>query len=74
MKALLVITIKALGIVVASYGAVIGMAFAIDKYFMEKAEAVVDSKIEVIKEIRKNDMEHLNHRFDRLETLIRSNK
>lgn len=70
MKQLLLITAKALGVVIASYGLVIGVAFGVREWVVTEAGAVADQKIEVVKEIRRADMEHLNHRFDRLETLI----
>lgn len=70
MKQILLLIAKALGVVVASYGAVIAAAFAIDEYFIKKAEAVVEAKIEIVKEIRKADIEHLDKRFDRIERLI----
>jgi hypothetical protein len=70
MKTILVTLAKALGIVIASYGAVIGIAFGVQEWVIKEAKAVVKSEIEVVKEIRKTDMEHLDKRFDRLERLI----
>lgn len=72
MKQLLLITAKALGVVIASYGLVIGVAFGFREWVVTEAGAVADQRIEVVKEIRRADMEHLNHRFDRLENLIRN--
>lgn len=69
-KTIVLALAKAISIVVASYGAVIAMAFAIEEWVIKKAEAVVDQKIEVVKEIRKADIEHLDKRFDRIEKLI----
>ena len=74
MRQLALLLIKAVSVVAASYGAVIGLAFGIDAYFIKKAEAVADQKIEVVKEIRKADMEHIDKRFDRIESLIRGSK
>jgi len=74
MKTILLTLAKVLGVVIGSYGVVIGIAFGVQEWVIEEAKAVVQAEITVVKEIRKTDMEHLNHRFDRLETLIRKNK
>lgn len=71
MKAILIILSKAIVVVVASYGAVIGIAFGIQEWVIKEAKAVVKSEIAVVKEIRKADMEHLDKRFDRIETLVK---
>lgn len=68
MKTQILLTIaKALGVVIGSYALVVGMAFGFREWVVMEAVAVADQKIEVVKEIRKADMEHIDQRFDRLE-------
>lgn len=50
--------------------AVIGLGWGAHIYFVESIQAKIDEKALVLDKIRDIDMEHLNKRFDRVETLI----
>jgi hypothetical protein len=74
MKTILVTLAKALGIVIASYGAVIGIAFGVQEWVIKEAKAVVKAEIKVVKEIRAADMEHIDKRFDEIRDLVKERR
>jgi hypothetical protein len=63
------ILLKWLVLIVVAIG---GTTLAFRRWVVSEASAVAKQEVKVFTAVRKTDMEHIDNRFDRLETLIQS--